>query len=537
MNQILKTLFIIVSFILFLSCLNIDNKISSFIESQYSANEVGAVITVSTDGEEIINKAIGLADIEKDINLESEMIFPIASMTKAYTAVAIMQLQENKKLSIEDDILKYLDGLNDEYKQVKIKHLLSNTSGILSYNRMSKYKSIKNKDTLTLNSMVELIKNKPLTFMPLEKFSYSNSNYILLTKIIEVVSKQSYQNYIQKNILDKANLNHTYFERPESNLKGYEYVKDTIVENSEDTHHTFGAGMLYASSADVIRFLNSLNSKLLLSKENTDYLYSIPLTHSDGRPDEYASGFWVTKFGKENVIKMEGYCSGFHTMAFYIPNHEIAITVFPNSSGYSLPVNQSFIAEWIYRHLTNKKAEIYNTIKLNEENLKKFEAVYKIDSLNFRQVFVKDCTLYTLRTGGQTLEAKPYGDNKFFYPNTFTSFEFTQNNDVLEMVMNDDDSNLSTSVKTNQPLRKEVEINNKILKSYVGKYERGFNIYIKNDDLMFTNGFHTYKLYASSNNAFFPFHEDSKFVFEEKQGTMQLTYSIGDYMMVVKKTS
>ena len=524
----------LVSVLFFSSCLKTDNKISSFIESQYSVDEAGAVITVSKNGEEILNKAIGLADIEKDISMEPKMIFPIASMTKAYTAVAIMQLQENNKLSIEDDILKYLDGFADEYKQVKIKHLLSNTSGILSYNRMPEYQTINNKDTLTLNSMVGLIKNKPLTFTPHERFSYSNSNYILLTKIIEIVSKHSYQDYIQTNILDKANLKHTYFEKLESNLKGYELVNDTIIENSEDTHHTFGAGMLYASSADVIKFLNALNSELLISKENTDYLYSIPLTHNDGRPDEYASGFWVTKFGQENIIKMEGYCAGFYTMAFYIPNQDIAVTVFPNSSGYSLPVNQSFVAEWIYRHLTNKKAEIYNTIKLNESNLKKFQAVYQIDSLNSRQVFVKDGVLYTLRTGGQTLKAKPYDEYRFFYPNTFTTFEFIKNNDVFEMVMNDDDSNLSTAVMTEQPLREEVKISKNTLKKYVGKYERGFNIYIENDDLMFTNGFHSYKLYASSNNEFFPFHEDSKFVFEE-EGTMQLTYSIGNYTMLVKR--
>ena len=519
-----------------LACSNkSDDRITSFLETQYPKDGLGAVVEVTKDEKIIAVSAFGLADKKDKTDLNDKMVFPIASMTKAYTAVAIMQLQEKQLLNLEDNITKYLTDFPTEYEQVKIKHLLSNTSGVLSYNRMPEYQQINNKKELSLNSMIELIRNKPLSYQPGTKFRYSNSNYILLTKIIEVISKSTYQEFLKANIFNIANLKETFFKHQQTTPTGYEYRKDTIIENSEDTHHTYGAGMLYATSNDVITFLNALNNEKLISQKSVDYIYSIPLKHNDGRPDEYANGVWVTNFKGERAIKLEGYCNGFYTMAFYIPNHNIAITIFSNSSGYPLPVNQTFIAEWIYRHLTNKKSEIYKEVDLSETDLKKYEGVYQIDSANFIQVFVEDNTLFTLRSGGQTMEAKAYGKNKFYYPNSFTSFEFSGDKNNLKMLMYDDENKKSSAIITDKEIRKAVTIDASILEKYVGKYEKRFQIFIKNNELMFTNGFYTYKLLPLSETKFYPHHEDAVFTFEDKAGLMNLTYSIGNFSMTVKK--
>lgn len=512
-----------------------DDKLISFLETQLPKNDLGAVINASVDGNNKVNLAFGLANIEDQNALDEKMVFPIASMTKAYTAVAIMQLHEEQLLNIEDSITKYLTGFPGEYNKVKIKQLLSNTSGVPSYNRMPEYRQTSNKDTLSLNSMLSFIKNKPLSFLSGERFSYSNSNYILLTKIIETVGKTTYTDYVKLNILQKAGLTETFFKNQQTSPIGYEYGNDTIKRNSENTQHTFGAGMLYATASDVVKFLNALSNEKLISRQSLDFIYSVPLIHNDGRPDEYAHGFWITDFNGEKVIKMEGYCTGFYTMAFFIPNRNIAITVFPNSSGYPFPINQTFIAQWIYRHIIGKKAEVYMPITLKGDVLKKYEGVYQIDSVNYRQVFVEKNTLYTMRNGGQNLASKAYGSNKFFYPNTFTSFEFVEENGKLKMLMNDDNSVESTAIITGKSIRKSVEINKDVLEQYVGKYEKRFQIYTENSELMFTNGFHTYQLYPLSENEFYPHHEDAVFSFNKENNEMHLTYSIGEFTMSVKK--
>ncbi|OQY01138.1 MAG: hypothetical protein B6I20_07950 [Bacteroidetes bacterium 4572_117] len=512
-----------------------NDTLGLFLQSLYSANQPGAVVTIAQGTTIKFHSAYGLADIKNKTSMRKDMVFPIASMTKAYTAVAIMHLQEKKLLNVEDNLPKYFPDLTQDYSKVKIKHLLSNTSGILSYNRMPEYGQIRDKSNLKLNQMIDFIKDKPLSFSPGTKFRYSNSNYLLLTKIIEKLGNMSYPGFLTKNIFKKADLKNTFFKEQKSKPTGYQIQGDTFKENSENTYHTYGAGMLYATSVDFVRFLIALNSEKIITQKNLNYLYSVPLMHNDGRPDEYAHGFWITKIQGQKVIKLEGYCSGFHTNALYFPDKNIAITVFPNSSGYPSPVNMGFIAEWIYRFYDNQNVKIYSPISLSNDILKQYEGVYQIDSTTFRQVFAKDNKLYTMRTAGQMLEAKPYSKNKFFYPNTFTEFEFIEKGNNITMKMLDDYGNVSTAFKTDQQIRKAIDLDINQLEKFTGKYEKRFKIFIKEDKLMFTNGFHIYQLFPLNVNKFFSWHEDAVFLFKEIDGKFTLTYSIGNFSMTVKK--
>ncbi len=526
----------------FIGCAQ-ELSIEDFLKNQYKDNKAGVNISVGPkDGKSDYSisqyYSFGMANNEKSTKMNADMIFPIGSITKSYTATAIMILVEQGKISLDDQLSKFYKEIKPEYADIEIKYLLSNTSGILSYNRMKEYQEIEDKSALSIGEMVKVSLSGEKRFNKGERFDYSNSNYILLTDIIEKVSGKTYNKFIQENILDKIDLKDTYFQFTEKlNIpKGYEYTRDGLVQASENVHHTYGAGMILASIKDVNTFMYSLVNGKIISKENVDYLFSVQLEMKDGRPDQYANGFWVTNIEGMKVIKMEGYTPGYFTNYFYIPEIDLHVGIFPNTSGFPRPDDPAYITRWITRKIIGKPVYIWKPANVKVDILKNYDGVYELSEGQYRDVMVKDGILYTMRTGGQTLEAKAINDHSFYYPGTFTHFRFEKLNGEYKMIMTDDENNVSEAIKTDKELRKPIQVDVEILKKYVGKYERRFEILLEGDKLMFTNGFHKYELFAKSETEFFPWHEDANWIFNNNEdNVMELTYKIGEFQMKVKR--
>lgn len=342
---------------------------------------------------------------------------------------------------------------------------------------------------------------------------------------------------MQQNILDKINLKSTYFQSSDNiNIPtGYAYNKGELIQASENVHHTFGAGMILSSIKDVNTFMYSLVHGEIISKKNVEYLFTVQMEMKDGRPDQYANGFWVTNVEGMKVVKMEGYTPGYFTNYFYIPEIDLHIGIFPNTSGFPRPDDPEYIARWITRKVIDKPVYIWNSQNISENNLKKYEGVYEISEGQYRDVMVKDGILYTMRTGGQTLSANALNESSFYYPNTFTHFSFKEENGNYKMIMTNDENNVSEAIKTNKELRKAIKVDIETIKKYVGKYERRFEILLEREKLMFTNGFHKYELFPKSENEFYPWHEDANWVFNtNEENVMELTYKIGEFQMTVK---
>ena len=510
-----------------------DDRLGRFFSSLYTQDRPGAVIQIEMGEDGHYNEAFGLADVDQNRLLTPDAVVPIASMTKSYTAVAVMTLVEAGKLSLNDKLNRFYPNAPET---VTLRHLLGNTSGIVRYNGLPEYRNYPDKPQLTLDQMVAFFIDKPLAFEPGARFQYSNSNYILLSAIIEKVSGMGYEAYVRAQILDPLGLKSTFFSAQEVSGQiptGYRPENDGFAPAFEDTRHTYGAGMLYATASDLGAFIMGLNQHRLISKESLDLLYTEQIIHRDGRPDEYAHGFWTTTLEGEKVIKLEGHCAGFYTQAFYFTQKNLAVVVLPNRSDDPGQPDPVYMAQWIHRFVSGREVEAHRAVTLPDSVLKRYEGVYRLDADQVRQVFVRDNRLYTLRTAGQTLEAKPWFLNRFFYPNTFTSFSFeTDEEGAMKMIMVDDQGRLSEAEKTVLPLRTPVAVNRRILARYVGKYERRFELFLDGGTLMFTNGFHAYPLYPQSKTVFYPWHEDSIF---RLNADGSLTYAIGEFSMTVAK--
>ena len=188
----------------------LEEQLDTYINAQYTAETPGLSVLVAKDGKAIYSKGFGMANLENSVPNAPEHVFEIGSITKQFTAVAILMLEEQGKLSVNDEMTKYIPEYPTQGKTITIHHLLNHTSGIQSYTGMASFRTLARTD-MTPTELIDKFKNEPMEFDPGSQFKYNNSGYILLGHIIEVVSGKSYEDFIQTNIFDTLGMAHSYY--------------------------------------------------------------------------------------------------------------------------------------------------------------------------------------------------------------------------------------------------------------------------------------------------------------------------------------
>ncbi|KFE97546.1 beta-lactamase [Chryseobacterium formosense] len=312
---------------------DLSRKIDSLIQSEFKdINEPGGVFLISKKGKPVYEKAFGMANLELDAKLNTNSVFQIGSMTKQFTAIGILILEEQGKLKVSDPISKYIPSYPNGDK-ITIHHLLTHTSGIKDFTKMKALQDIAQKE-MTPEKMVDFFKNEPADFAPGEKFEYNNSGYVVLGYIIELVSGETYEDFIKKNIFDKAGMTNSYYASDRKIIKnrafGYHkkstgYVNKTVINFSVP----FSSGSLMSTLDDMLKWQNALNQNLLLSsKEETKAFTKYKL--NNGKEIEYGYGWHLKNINGIPTREHGGSIFGFKSMAVYIPSEDSYILGFSN---------------------------------------------------------------------------------------------------------------------------------------------------------------------------------------------------------------
>jgi len=312
---------------------DLSRKIDSLIQSEFKdINEPGGVFLISKKGKPVYEKAFGMANLELDAKLNTNSVFQIGSMTKQFTAIGILILEDQGKLKVSDPISKYIPSYPNGDK-ITIHHLLTHTSGIKDFTKMKALQDIAQKE-MTPEKMVDFFKNEPADFAPGEKFEYNNSGYVVLGYIIELVSGETYEDFIKKNIFDKAGMTNSYYASDRKIIKnrafGYHkkstgYVNKTIINFSVP----FSSGSLMSTLDDMLKWQNALNQNLLLSsKEETKAFTKYKL--NNGKEIEYGYGWHLKNINGIPTREHGGSIFGFKSMAVYIPSEDSYILGFSN---------------------------------------------------------------------------------------------------------------------------------------------------------------------------------------------------------------
>ena len=234
---------------------DIEKKADQYIKAYVKMNQFSGSVLIARDGQIIISKGYGMANYKYEIPNDSQTKFRIASLTKQFTAMAIMMLEEKKLLSIEDYLTKYIPDYPDGDK-IKILHLLTHTSGIPDHTEFPDFNQDRRVYQYDITRTIETFKNMPLEFTPGEKFKYSNSGYILLGYIIEKVTRTSFENFIDQNIFKPLNMIHSGFERTGKVIKyhanGYALNGNEIIKAAyRDISNANASGALYSTIDDL----------------------------------------------------------------------------------------------------------------------------------------------------------------------------------------------------------------------------------------------------------------------------------------------
>lgn len=304
---------------------SIYTKVDEYLKAYESKGWFSGSVLAAKKGEIIIGKGYGMANYELDVPNTANTKFHLGSITKQFTAMAVMQLQEKGKLSINDTLAKYIPDYPNG-KKITVHHLLTHTSGIPDY--------INDDDTFseicrlyhTLDKVIDRFKNKPLEFQPGTRYDYSNSGYLLLSYIIEKASGMPYEKFLHEYIFKPLNMKNTGYDHVTPIIKnralGYS-ILDGRMTNAEffDRSTLQGADGLYSTVEDLYLWERSLYTEKLVSKSTLDKIFT-------PYPPANIYGYGWTTNGVE--MRHFGRMDGYYTFIFRNTANDTSIIVLSN---------------------------------------------------------------------------------------------------------------------------------------------------------------------------------------------------------------
>ncbi|KGE17043.1 serine hydrolase domain-containing protein [Paenibacillus wynnii] len=315
-----------------------NNDMEVRVDKYLKDKKFNGSILMAKEGDIWISKGYGMANFEKGIPNTPTTRFRIGSVTKQFTSLSIMKLQEQGLVNVKDTLNRYIpDYPNGD--QITLHHLLSHTSGIQEYLSTYLLSSPLFQQYTSPYELINTFKQEPLKFTPGTQFSYSNSNYVLLGYIIEKVSKESYTDYINNNILrplhmlDSGYDNNIYNE--DNHAKGYE---GTVEEHSDpfyniDMSLAFSAGALYSTVEDLYLWDQALYTNKLITAASLDTMFT-PKIVVEKDVASYAYG-WFVFAGPENLVGHGGNIFGYSSVILKNRETKNVVIVLCNFDSYA----------------------------------------------------------------------------------------------------------------------------------------------------------------------------------------------------------
>ena len=296
----------------------------------------GAVL-VARNSEILLSQGYGWADRENQIPNTPQTKYRLGSITKQFTAMAILILQSREQLNVQERICRYLPECPDSWQEITIHHLLSHTSGIPDLTEFPDFDTFKARPSPP-EQTIALFRDKPLDFQPGEKWSYSNSGYILLGYIIEQASGQSYEMFLQQNIFDPLQMTNTSYDHNDGSLAtGYTGVSSHWEEPDYiDMTLPYAAGGLYSTVEDLYCWDQALYTEQLVSQESLDLMFT-PHAKIAAFGLGYGYGWFVGQMNQHQAVSHGGGIDGFITEIRRYIDDKVTIIILSNRETTNVP--------------------------------------------------------------------------------------------------------------------------------------------------------------------------------------------------------
>lgn len=398
-------------------------QIDALLSQSFTAGTPGGVVLAVHRGEVVFRKAYGSAQIELGVPMQPEHVFRLGSITKQFTAVAILQLLEAGKLKLDDDITKYVPILQTSGHQITLEHLLNHTSGLPNITDQPAWQSTI-REALSLQEQLAFINDKPALFAPGTDWAYSNTGYRLLGEVVEQVSGQTYEHYVQERIFKPAGMTHSALDvaRRVTPLRaaGYSADKDGIVLNVDfaSMAQPHGAGALMSNVDDLRKWHDALSAGKLISRDLLQRAHT-SVRLADGRDTSCGFGWHVSFTAGHRTIEHSGGTYGFHTHALSLPDAELFVVALFNSDRPKLsPV---VVCTQIAEIILGPTGALAVTVPA--ETLHRYAAVYRAPHEKISFV-VEGAGLTVNDQSGRTFSLTAISEAQFFAPKIQMRYAF-----------------------------------------------------------------------------------------------------------------
>jgi D-alanyl-D-alanine carboxypeptidase len=308
------------------------DEIDEFVNKQMQQHRIpGLALTVLQKGKSVKTAGYGLANLEGSVPVTPETVFEIGSVTKQFTAAAILLLAQDGKLSVEDKISRYLTNTPSTWQDTSIAHLLSHTSGLKSYTGLEGFELRRH---LTQTQFIAAIGILPLEFKPGESWKYCNTGFNLLGYIVENVSGKGYWDFLSERILRPLGMNATTNRLPAliipHRAAGYEQTNHVWINRDYDLTDVFSAGALVSTVGDLAKWNSALDGDRLLTAASTKQMWT-PVNLNNGKPTKYGFGWFIDSVQGHRNIGHGGSTSGFSASIQRFPDDKLAVIVLTNT--------------------------------------------------------------------------------------------------------------------------------------------------------------------------------------------------------------
>ena len=307
---------------------DIISEADTYLSKLATAKLFSGSVLIARNGEVLVRTGYGEADRQKHLVNTAQTKFRLGSMTKQFTAMAILILQTRGKLNVHDRICTYLSGCPTAWQQITIHHLLTHTSGIPDFTRFPDFK-ITMRSPSSPTETIARFKDKPLDFQPGEKWSYSNSGYVLLGAIIDQASGKKYAAFLQENIFEPLKMLDTGYDDNKGGL-AIGYRDQTNSADFIDMSVPYAAGGLYSTVEDLYRWDQSLYTDKLIPKDLLDKMFTAFAPIADSGGFGYGYGWLIGKEFDRSVVSHGGGIGGFNTAIARYPSDRVVVIILGN---------------------------------------------------------------------------------------------------------------------------------------------------------------------------------------------------------------
>ena len=413
------------------------------------ADSPGCALAVVKDGQIVYKKGYGMANLELDVPITPESVFYIGSVSKQFVAFCVALLAEQGKLSLEDDIRKYLPEMPDYGRPITIRHLIHHTGGIRDYLELESIAGIPFGTYHEQDALNLLLRQKELNFRPGEENSYSNSGYFLLGVIVNRVSGKSLRQFAEENIFEPLNMNNSrfhddYAELIKKRATGYYDRGKGEYKNFISTFDCVGSGGLFTSVEDLFLWDQNFYHHKAGGKEVMDLMHTREILNN-GTILDYAFGLVIGEYRGLKIVEHGGSLGGYRTDLLRFPDQRFSVILLSNLSSFdpsrlARQVADIYLADEFEEEKPmppKKSTRKMETIVIPEGKLKEYTGKFYSGEVQAGfEIFVKEGRLEMRQKSDQGVLMVALSEDKFRVGGWTIQFVRSEKNEIAGFRLN-----------------------------------------------------------------------------------------------------